>query len=317
MRGAGTRRGPKAPAASRSNAAAPVASLARSALAPLGLIPALLAVAVATAPAAARTIDVHPRGPASHPLQRAINRASPGDRIRVHHGRYRESVVVPKRLEIFAARDERRPVIDARCRASVVIDVEANRVSLDGLEVIGSADAFTVNFVNIGSGRVNDLRLANTCGEALYGVNVYGKGAIRITNNHARGYRDAGYYVGSIGSTGQGSLLIRGNTASGNNRGVIVEDSAGVDIRVVDNVLNRNGIGGEGIPSGIFVHNSDGMLFTGNRADDNGVYGIHVDATSDGNVLRGNRAAGNGTADFFDEGAGTCGSGNSFPLPAC
>ncbi len=269
------------------------------------------------ATAAARTIDVHPRGPASHPLQRAINRADPGDRIRVHHGRYREAIAVDKRLDIFAARGERRPVIDARCRASVVVDVEANRVSLDGLGVVGSTDAFTVNFVNIGSGRVNDLRLVNTCGEALYGVNVYGKGAIRITNNDARGYRDAGYYVGSIGSTGKRTLLIRGNTASGNNRGVIVEDSAGVDIRVVDNVLNRNAIGGEGIPSGIFVHNSDGMLFRGNRTNDNGVYGIHVDASSDGNVLRDNRAAGNGTDNYFDEGTGTCGSGNSFPLPAC
>jgi len=288
--------------------------LIRLVLTPLKLV---FALALLAAPAAAKTLDVHPRGPSSHPLQRAINRADPGDRVRVHHGRYREAIVVDKRLDIFAARGEHRPVIDARCRASVVIDVEANRVSLDGLEVVGSTDAFTVNFVNIGSGRVNDLRLVNTCGAALYGVNVYGRGAIRITNNDARGYRDAGYYVGSIGSTGRRTLLIRGNTASGNNRGVIVEDSAGVDIRVVDNVLNRNTIGGEGIPSGIFVHNSDGMLFRGNRTNHNGVYGIHVDASSDDNVLRGNRAAGNGAADYFDEGTGTCGSGNSFPLPAC
>jgi parallel beta-helix repeat protein len=287
-------------------------------LTPLKPVLPIIALALLLAPAAgAKTIDVHPRGPASHPLQRAINRADAGDRIRVHHGRYRESIAVTKRLEIFAARDERRPVIDARCLDSVVIDVQANGVALDGLKAVGSADAFTVNFVNVGFGRVNDMRLVNTCGRALYGVNVYGKGAIRITNNSARGYRDAGYYVGSIGSTGKRTLLIRGNRASGNNRGVIVEDSAGVDIRVIDNVLNRNTIGGEGIPSGIFVHNSDRMLFSGNRTNDNGVYGIHVDATSDDNVLRDNRSAGNRTANYFDAGTGTCGSGNSFPLPAC
>jgi parallel beta-helix repeat protein len=274
---------------------------------------------LAPATAAARTIEVHPRGPASQPLQQAINRAEAGDRIRVHHGRYREAVVIDKKLDVFAARGERRPVIDARCRASVVVDVEAGGVSIDGLKVVGSADAFTVNFINIASGRVNDLRLVNTCGEALYGVNVYGRGAIRITNSDARGYRDAGYYVGSIGSTGKRALLIRGNTASGNNRGVIVEDSSApaADIRVIGNVLNRNTIDGEGIPSGIFVHNSDGMLFASNTTRRNGVYGIHVDATSDGNVLRGNASAGNGAAAFFDEGTGTCGSGNSFPLPAC
>jgi len=304
LRGTGARRGPVSSAASRPKVATAV------------LLSAILALAVAPA-ASAKTIDVHPRGPASQPLQRAINRAKPGDRIRVHHGHYRESIAVPKKLEIFAARNERRPVIDARCRDSIVIDVQANGVALDGLKVVGSADAFTVNFINIASGRVNDLRLVNTCGQALYGVNVYGRGAIRITGNDARGYRDAGYYVGSIGSTGKRKLLIRDNTASGNNRGVIVEDSTGVDIRVIDNVLNRNTIGGEGIPSGIFVHNSDGMLFSGNTTNRNGVYGIHVDAESDGNVLRGNGAAGNGTADYFDEGTGTCGAGNSFPVPAC
>ena len=278
----------------------------------------ILLVGLFAVPAAgAKTIDVHPRGPASSPLQRAIDRADAGDRIRVHHGHYRESVAIPKKLTIFAAPGERRPVIDARCYASVAVDVEAGGVALDGLKVVGSADAFAVNFTNIGSGRVNDMRLVNTCGQALYGVNVYGKGAIRITNNDARGFLDAGYYVGSIASTGKRALVIRDNTASGNNRGAIVEDSAGVDIRVIDNVFNANTIGGEGIPSGIFVHNSDGMLFRGNATRSNGVYGIHVDSTSDDNVLRNNASSNNGTADYFDEGTGTCGSGNSFPLPAC
>ena len=44
--------------------------------------------------------------------------------------------------------------------------------------------------------------------------------------------------MGSIGSTGKRALVIRNNTASANNRGAIVEDSAGVDIRVIGNVLD-------------------------------------------------------------------------------
>lgn len=278
---------------------------------------ALLAALPAASPA--KTINVHPQGPASNPLQKAINRADPGDRIRVHHGRYRKAIEVDKRLEIFAARDERRPVIDARCYDSIVVDVQANGVSLDGLKIQGSADAFTVNFINISRGKVNDLKLVNTCGQALYGVNVYGEGAIRITNNDARGYRDAGYYVGSIATTGNGSLAIANNTASGNNRGAIVEDSfdTDVDIRVIGNDFHDNTIEGEGIPSGIFVHNSDHALFANNRTDDNGVYGIHVDPQSDDNVIDDNQASGNGTANYFDEGTGNCGAGNSFPIPPC
>jgi hypothetical protein len=288
------------------------------ALTPLKLVLAILALALLAAPAAvARTIDVHPRGPASNPLQRAINRADAGDRIRVHHGRYRESIVIDERLRLFAARDERRPVIDARCDSSIVVEVAANGVALEGLKVVGSADAFAVDFTNIATGRVEDTRLVNTCGRALYGVNVFGKGAIRIIGNDARGFLDAGYYVGSIGSTGKRALVIRNNTASANNRGAIVEDSAGVDIRVIGNVLDGNTIDGEGIPSGIFVHNSDGMLFKGNRTRGNGVYGIHVDSESDDNAFRRNASSGNGTANYFDEGTGNCGSGNSFSLPPC
>ena len=285
------------------------------------LLVALTAAALAATPAAAsaKTIDVHPQGPATNPLQKAINRADPGDRIRVHHGRYRNAIEVDKRLAIFAANGEKRPVIDARCFDSIAVDVQADGVSLDGLRIQGSADAFTVNFINISRGKVNDLKLVNTCGQALYGVNVYGEGAIRITGNDARGYLDAGYYVGSIATTGDRALVIADNTASGNNRGAIVEDSfdAGVDIRVRGNDFHDNTIAGEGIPSGIFVHNSDHVVIANNRTDDNGVYGIHVDPQSDDNVIDDNRAYGNGTADYFDEGTGNCGAGNSFPIPPC
>ena len=49
------------------------------------LVVALCASAGA-ASAEAKTIDVRPQGPAVNVIQRAIHRASPGDRIRVHHG---------------------------------------------------------------------------------------------------------------------------------------------------------------------------------------------------------------------------------------
>ena len=237
----------------------------------------------------------------------------------MHHGTYRGSLRVTKKVSIFGAKNENRPKIDARCNSSVAVDVLAPGVSLTRLKVVGSADAFSVSFIGIRRGVVDDVRMDNTCGQALYGVNVYQQGAIRIVNSNATGFLDAGYYVGSIGTTNDGALIIRHNEASGNNRGAIVEDSfdPDVDIRVQDNDFHDNTIEGEGIPSGIFVHNSDHTLIEGNRTEDNGVYGIHVDPNSDDNVLNGNESTGNGTDNYFDEGTGNCGSGNSFPIMAC
>jgi parallel beta-helix repeat protein len=269
--------------------------------------------------ATAKTIDVHPQGPAVNVIQHAVNKANPGDRIRVHQGRYRGSLEINKKVSIFGAGGERRPTIDARCNRSITVDVLAPGVSLQGLKVVGSADAFSISFIDIKRGRVDDVRMDNTCGQALYGVNVYQQGAIKITNSNATGFLDAGYYVGSIGTTGKSALIIRNNEASGNNRGAIVEDSfdTDVDIRVQDNDFHDNTIEGEGIPSGIFVHNSDHTLIERNKTDDNGVYGIHVDPDSDDNILNENDSSGNGTADYFDEGTGNCGIGNSFPIVAC
>lgn len=287
-----------------------------------GLATAVVAAVVVSIPVAtaeAKTIDVRPQGPAVNVIQKAVNKARPGDRIRVHHGHYRGSITIDTKLAIFGAAGENRPTIDARCNESVVVDVGASGVSLKYLKVIGSADAFSVSFIDIAKGTVDDLRLDNTCGQALYGVNVYGQGAIKITNSNATGFLDAGYYVGSIGTTGNGALLIRRNEASGNNRGAIVEDSfdTDVDIRVQDNDFHDNTIEGEGIPSGIFVRNSDHTLIERNSTRNNGVYGIHVDSESDNNVFNDNDSTDNGTADYFDEGTGNCGADNSFSIPGC
>jgi parallel beta-helix repeat protein len=136
--------------------------------------------------------------------------------------------------------------------------------------------------------------------------------------------------VGGITNTGGGTLLVEGNDLFGTNRGLIVEDSYLVTarIRVADNRFHGNdlpGTGtasrfhgndlpGTGTASGIFVHSSHGVTFTGNNADgnadDNGVYGIHLDSASDGNRLFDNVFTGN-PVPVLDQGDGNCGSGHS------
>jgi parallel beta-helix repeat protein len=266
---------------------------------------------VFAAGATADTINVRP---GKNAIQRAIARADAGDRLRIHDGRYRGAVELTKRLRLVGV--GKRPVIDARCKSEIAIDVNASGVVLDHLKVIGAADLFAVNFMDVRRGTARDLVLAETCnGEdaTLYGINVYDSQRIEVLRNRAfGGFRDAGIYVGDITDTSPGPLLVVGNEAYGNNRGIIVEDSSGVDVRVRDNRFHDNTVSGVDHPSGIVVRRSDGILFRDNRLRDNGDYGFHIDAGSDGNVLLDNVASGSGISDLFNQGSGNCGSRNSF-----
>jgi parallel beta-helix repeat protein len=219
-----------------------------------------------------------------------------------------------------------RPVIDGRCKTGIVVDVRRSGVVLEHLAVRGAAEGFgapsiAVNFAGVARGRANDLAVTETCGDADYGVNVFGSRRVTVSGSVARGYRDAGIYVGEISSTGGGVLAVRGNRTFANNRGIIIENISGGNVLVESNTVRRNTISGHGPPTGIFLHNSDDVQIFDNTVQANGDFGIHLDPDSDRNVLRSNVVSGNPT-NLRDEGQGNCGSGNSFGdagnvLPAC
>lgn len=94
--------------------ARPIAALALLAL--LAFVP--------TAAAAKRKIDVRP-GP--HAIADAVGRAEAGDVLRVHRGRYEETIAIDKPLRLVAA-SKRRPVIDGECSDRTT--VEADRKSV-------------------------------------------------------------------------------------------------------------------------------------------------------------------------------------------
>jgi parallel beta-helix repeat protein len=271
----------------------------------------VLAVAgFATAPqvASADIVNVHPGQDA---IQRAIdNRAQNGDTVRIHDGRYKEDVEVNKRLTLTDAGDG-RPVIDGRCEVGRVVDVQRNGVVLDGLKVMGAVDniaAAEVNFEFIERGTARDLLLRDTCGGgpdqgAGYGVNVYSSERIRVKNVNAKGFSDAGVYIGLIESTGNGQLLVRDNETFGNNMGIIIEEvETDADVLVRDNDTHDNG-------KGFFVHSSVDTVFRENLISDNAI-GIHLDPPSADNQFFDNTLTGNDD-DLLDEGLGNCGSGNS------
>ena len=273
-----------------------------------------------------RRIHVRP-GPDA--IQRAIDRADSGDIILVHRGRYRERPVVTKPLTIRGV-GRRLPVIDGRCAGMTTIDVQANRVTLRRLKVVGADEieggpftGFEGDIVFKRNIEVRKLVLKDTCGDADYGVNVYGTGRVVLTGNRATGFSDAGIYVGSISN---GPVIVGNNRTHGNNRGILIEESDPGTVVVRGNRSNDNGLAGESpTTTGIALADSDGILLRGNVARRNGDYGIHLDdhggSQSDDNRLFDNVAFDNGLRDFEDEGTDNCGSGNLFevgdPLPPC
>jgi parallel beta-helix repeat protein len=288
------------------------------------LIAAIAATAILAGSAGAETINVRP---GKNAIQKAVNRADDGDRLLVRRGVYREDVVVDKRLRIVG-RKGKLPVIDGQCTTDRTIDVVADRVTLRRLKVKGArqlpGDGYTVNLIGVDSGTLKRLVLEQSCDAfpAYYGVNVFDTGPLEISNvTTSGGFVDAGIYVGSIGDLGGRRFLIEGNEAFGNNVGILIEDSVPeANIVARDNITRDNDLNGLSDPAGILIRRADGGRYVGNRANGNGDYGIHIldegGAPAD-NVLVDNRANGNGVADFLDQGTGTCGAGNTFPLPPC
>jgi parallel beta-helix repeat protein len=276
---------------------------------------AVLMVLLVPVRAPAATRHVYP-GPDA--IERAIDRANPGDTLVIHGGRYPERVVVDKRLDLVAAPNV-IPVITGGCDVRTTVDVAANGVLLRGLKVIGGlvieVDASFVRNVTF-----RDLTVTDTCGDAYYGVNVYEAGSVLVAKTRASRFVDAGIYVGGID---EGPVMVRRNVTFQNNRGILIEDVQPDTIQVLDNRSSHNRLSGLGPPSGIWLHIADGAVVGGNTFHGNGDYGIHLDPQSNGNVVRGNTATNNDELDILDEGSGNCFQNNTYgtsdpaTLPPC
>jgi parallel beta-helix repeat protein len=280
------------------------------------VIGSLVALLVSPLPAGAthRVIHVHP-GPQA--ISHAIDVAHGGDVIVIHEGRYPEHVVVDKRLRLRAASGD-TPVIDGTCDHFATLEVRANEVALRGLKVVGGQD-YEVHIAFVRGTTVRGVTVRDTCGAAEYGVNVFKAEGVLVAGGKAQGFHDAGIYVGGIPS-GQG-VTVKGNNVFGNNRGIIVEDSASVDVE--ENRVHDNTLSGFGPPTGIWFHDGDGGFVRANVVRRNGTYGLHFDPQSGGNTVAGNTITGNDELDVLDEGSGNCYSNNTIgthepdPLESC
>ncbi len=268
---------------------------------------ALLALGAAAPGADADTINVRPNR--ADAIQNGVDRASNGDTLRIHAGRYKEDIVVDKRLKLTDAGDG-RPVVDGECESFRTIDVHHNGVVVEDLKIVGAEEggAIALNFAAVEKGTARGLVLRDTCGKgpgagALYGINAYLAERLTVTDNNAKGYSDAGIYIGHIETTGPDELRVSRNETWGNARGILIEEvNAAADVTVRDNDTHDNG-------EGIFVHISDAVRFANNLITDNAI-GVRIDEGSEDNTFNRNTFSGNDT-NVDDEGVGSCGAGNS------
>jgi parallel beta-helix repeat protein len=276
-------------------------------------IPLAALVVAAALPAASvakkRKVTVRPGNDA---ITKALERVKEPGVVRVKRGRYREQVTIDKQVKLRAV-GKGRPVIDGECEAELTVAVRHDDVKLQGLKVVGAgAGTFPieVDFRGVSGGGVRDLVMKDTCDEAEYGINLYDTGPIDVRDSRAVGFSDAGFYAGQISGTPGGAIRFRGNEAFHNTRGVIVENSAGGDIRVSDNVFNANDVPGFAGAAGIVIHNADGVLVERNEARNNLDFGLHLTPGSDGNTILSNTLLGN-PIDIRNQGSGNCGTGNT------
>jgi parallel beta-helix repeat protein len=280
----------------------------------------LVAAAVpATTTAKKRKVTVRP---GNNAIAKALKRVREPGVVRIKSGHYPESVTIEKQVKLKGVGKGGRPVIDGECEAELAVAVRHDDVRLRRLKVIGAGSGtfpIEVDFRGVSGGGARDLVMKDTC-DAEYGINLYDTGPVDVRDSKAVGFADAGFYVGEITSTPGGAIRVRGNQAYHNTRGVIVENSAGGDIRVLDNRFNFNDVPGFAGAAGIVINNSDGVLVEGNEARSNLDFGLHLTPGSDANVVLSNSLLGN-LVDIRNQGSGNCGAGNTFatgdPLPPC
>jgi nitrous oxidase accessory protein NosD len=197
--------------------------------------------------------DVHVVKPGQS-IQRAIDRADPGDTVRVKAGVYRESLFIDKRLTLEGSGSNRNGTVlkpparrgTSPCNSpgdvqgvcvSGKFDQEFNllepvrHVTVTGLVVTRFSGSGVLAFGTRGL-EVTDVRASRNGG---YGLAGFDGTRSEFTDDVTNRNHEAGLYMGDSRHAGN---LIADSTARGNQIGVFMRDSTGFVAE--DNDLRRN-----------------------------------------------------------------------------
>jgi parallel beta-helix repeat protein len=271
----------------------------------IALLGLVLVLTPHTQQAEARTTTVIQVNPGiAHAIRKALKSANPGDTLNVHTGTYNEALNITKNNITLQSAGDGTVILDAGCGSEAAIQMNADGIIIKGLTVRGGIE-YTISAVGRNSGTVRSNKVISTCSGAEYGVNVYGRGSLRVIENEGSGFADAVIYIGGIAATPAGALKVKGNNTYNSQRGIIIEDSSGVNIKVLQNNVH------DILDTGILIHNSDEILIRGNTMTNDTNNGIHLDAPSDTNSVINNVISGN-TNDINNEGTGNCFTNNTY-----
>ncbi|WP_189132825.1 right-handed parallel beta-helix repeat-containing protein [Wenjunlia tyrosinilytica] len=206
-----------------------------------------------------RTWVVEP-GPGT-PIQKAVDRARPGDTVVVRAGHYRENVVVTKALTILGAGAQKRGTALTPPKEPTTKSCEGT----SGFCVLGTTDGAHHVVERVGPVRISGFLIRGFEGSA-----VLGDGTERLQVDHVRAWDNDEYGLASLhgrltsfgsnkvsGSEGAGLYIgdspdaegwIGDNNAGENAVGILLRDSTGVE--AVHNTATANCVGIEALNTG-------------------------------------------------------------------
>lgn len=210
----------------------------------LTFVLAAVAMAVLAAPAFAKTRNVWP----GQSIQRAVNRAHPGDTVFVHHGTYHQTVTIRKNdINLVGHRVTLLPPAHP---TGLCAQVSAPEVS--GICVLGNFDSsFNAIPPAARGNRISGFRVEHFSGEGIFLYNVAGT---RITHNIAAWNGDYGI-VGFVQHGGRYLWNISHDNAA---PGFYLGDSPHANYVIAHNISFNN-------EYGIFVRHSAHGLVTDNQ----------------------------------------------------
>jgi parallel beta-helix repeat protein len=210
-------------------------------------------------------------------LTDALKAASPGDRILVRAGLYREGIVIDKPVEIIGDGELGDVVIEARGEKAVLFQANMGRIAN---LAVRQAEGDKYFCIEIAQGRL-DLEGCDITSQSLACVAIHGGADPRLRRNRIHDGRQGGVFVYE---NGQGTL--EDNEIFGNAL-------AGVEIKEGGNpTLRRNRIH-DGKQSGVHVHTNGLGTLEDNDIVANARFGVNI-RKGGSPTLRRNRILQNG-----------------------
>lgn len=200
----------------------------------------LLAAALISASAAARTLTVNPGADAQEALQTALLDAKPGDRVQLAAGRYvlADGLSLDVAGVTVAGAGPDQTILDFTGQkgegegllvtsSNVLIrDLAVENAKGNGIKSKGSDG---ISFVNLRVEWTGGLKSTN----GAYGVYPVSSNHVLIDRVYVEGASDAGIYVGQ-----SDQIIVRNSKAEGNVAGIEIENSYFADVH--DNIATGN-----------------------------------------------------------------------------